>query len=180
MFDYTLWRVYTSDINLILAAIPIMLVVWSVIGAVFYRRMRVVGAALAVLAAALILYKTIISRGSSEAGIDLIPFSSFVRARTNPEMYREMLMNVLLFIPLGLSLPFVIGGGIAKRILLTVLAGFLLTVTVEAVQCFVSIGLAETDDVICNTLGALLGSLAYSLSMLWRRLFAKKTERENN
>ena len=166
--------IYVLDISTILITIPVLLLVWSVISAAFYNQMRIIGAVLAVIAVGAIVYVTIISRGESEAGVDLIPFSSFERAKIQPEMFRSMLMNVFLFVPLGLSLPYVFGGGTAKRILLTILIGFLLSATVEAIQYFGHLGMAETDDVICNTLGTAIGSCAYLLSLLWRKKKKKK------
>lgn len=168
-------NIYVANISTILIAIPVLLLVWSVIGAAFYKRMRIIGAVLAVIAVAGIIYITVIFRGRSEPGLDLIPFSSFARAKRQPEVYRSMLMNVFLFVPLGLSMPFVFGGGTAKRILLTIMIGCLLSVTVEAIQYFGHLGMAETDDVICNTLGTAIGSYAYLLSLLWRKLRSKRS-----
>ena len=167
------FQIYVANLTMILIIIPIMILVWSVIGAAFYKYMRVIGVIVAVLATAAILYVTVIARGESTAGVDLVPFSSFERAKIQPEMYRTMLMNVFLFVPLGLSLPFVFGGSTAKRILLSILIGFLLSVTVEAIQYFGTLGMAETDDVICNSLGTAIGSCAYPLSLLWRKLINK-------
>ena len=173
-------EIYVANISTILIIIPIILLVWSVIGAVFYKYMRIVGMIAAVLAAAAILYITVFARGESVAGADLVPFSSFQRAKIQPEMYRSMLMNVFLFVPLGLSLPFVLGDSSAKRILLTILIGFLLSAAVEAIQYFFKLGMAETDDVICNTLGVVLGSCAYPLSLLWRKLINTIKKRESS
>lgn len=170
-------RIYILDISTILIAIPILLLVWSVIGAAFYKYMRIIGAVLAVIAIGAILYATVISRGESSKGANFVPFSSFERAKLQPEMYRSMLMNLFLFVPLGLSLPFVFGGGTGKRILLTILVGLLLSITVEAIQYFAHLGMAETDDVICNTVGTAIGSCAYLLALLWRKLFNKTKER---
>ena len=167
--------IYVANITAILIAIPVLLLVWSALGAIFYKRMRIIGTVLAVIAVGAIIYVTVYSRGERSAEAYLIPFSSFERAKIQPEMYRTMLMNVFLFVPLGLSLPYVFGGSTAKRILLTILIGFLLCVTVEAIQYFGHLGLTETDDVICNTLGTAIGSCAYLLSLLWRKLFRKKT-----
>ena len=167
-------NIYASKISTILLTIPILLLVWSLIGAAFYKWMRIIGAVLAIVAVGAILYATVFSRSESGAGAYFVPFSSFERAKIQPEMYRSMLMNVFLFVPLGLSLPFVFGGGTMKRILLTILTGFLLSMTVEAIQYFGHLGMAETDDVICNTLGTAIGSCAYLLSLLWKRLFKKK------
>lgn len=170
-------RIYIMDISTILITIPILMLVWSVIGAAFYKYMRIIGTVLAVISIGAILYATVISRSESGAGADFIPFSSFERAKIQPEMYRSMLMNVFLFVPLGLSLPFVFGGGTGKRILLTILVGLVLSVTVEAIQYFAHLGMAETDDVICNTVGTAIGSCAYLLALLWRKLFNKTKER---
>lgn len=164
-------RIYILDISTILITIPILLLVWSVIGAAFYKYIRIIGAVMAVIAIGAILYITVLTRSESGAGADFIPFSSFERAKIQPEMYRSMLMNDFLFVPLGLSLPYVFSGSIAKRILLAILIGFLLSVTVEAIQYFAHLGMAETDDVICNTVGTAIGSCAYPLSLLWRKLF---------
>ena len=172
-------RIYILDISTILISIPILLLVWSVIGGMFYKYMRIIGAVMSVIAIGAILYITVFSRGESGAGADFIPFSSFERAKIQPEMYRSMLMNVFLFVPLGLSLPFVFSGGTGKRILLTILVGLFLSVTVEAIQYYARLGMAETDDIICNTVGTAIGSCAYLLALLWRNLFNKTKERRS-
>ncbi len=177
MLDRFLYDIYLSNLTTIMIAIPVLVVVWSVIGAVFYKRMRIVGAILTVLSVAVILYMTVFSRHDKDVVLDLIPFSSFQRAKEQPEMYRSMLMNVFLFVPLGLSLPFVFGGATGKRILLTILIGFLLSASVEAIQYFASLGMAETDDVIFNTLGTAIGSCTYLLSLLWRRFYTKRLDK---
>lgn len=59
--------------------------------------------------AAVIFYMTICARGEETAEAVLVPFQNFREAREQPELYRSMLMNVLLFFPIGLSLPFVLG-----------------------------------------------------------------------
>ena len=53
-----------------------------------------------------ILYWTIGKRNPAENGVSLIPFYSFVVAQTSSERYRSVVANVLLFIPVGLSMPF--------------------------------------------------------------------------
>ncbi len=176
MIDRLLHEVYVSAIPIILITMLVLLTAWSVFGAVFYKRMRAVGAAVAVLSAAVILYATVFSRSVAIHGYDLIPFSSFHRASQQPEMYRSMLMNVFLFMPLGLALPFVFKGSTVKRILLTIAIGFTLSVTVEVLQGILSLGMAETDDVICNTLGAAVGSCAYLLSILWSEFINRAKE----
>ena len=178
MLDGFFHAIYASNISTILIAIPIMILVWSVIGAAFYKYIRIIAAVMAVIAVTAILYITVLTRSESGAGADFFPFSSLERAKIQHEMYRSMLMNVFLFVPLGLSLPFVFGSGTGKRILLTILVGLLLSVTIEAIQYFGNLGMAETDDVICNTAGTAIGSCAYLLSVLWRKLFNKTKGKE--
>ena len=167
-------RIYVSNISTILIAIPILILVWSIIGAAFYKYMRIIGGVLAVIALGAILYATVLSRSGGSKEVYLIPFSTFERAKIQPEFYRSMLMNVFLFVPLGLSLPFVYRGTTGKRILITVLTGLLLSVAIEAIQYFAHLGMTEADDVICNTLGTAIGSCAYLIALLWRRINIRK------
>ena len=78
-------RIYVLDISTVLIAIPILLLVWSVIGAAFYKYMRIIGAVLAVIAIGAILYATVLSRSGSSKEVYLIPFSTFERAKSQPE-----------------------------------------------------------------------------------------------
>ena len=162
--------VYISDLSTILIAMPIIMIAWSVFGALFYQRMRIISSVLAICIIAVILYLTIFSRTSGTRACDWIPFSSFQKAQVQPEFYRSMLMNVFLFFPLGLVLPFVFKGSTVKRILLAILIGFALSALIEAFQFFFSLGQSEADDVICNTVGTAFGSCAYLLSLLWQKL----------
>ena len=79
-------------------------------------------------------------------------------------------LNVLLFVPFGLSLPFVVTPGKAGErrgkvwcFIVTIAIAVVLSVAIEAVQYRFALGRCETDDVLANTLGALLGACAYLL-----------------
>ena len=82
----------------------------------------------------------------------------------------EMAENVLLFLPLGLGLPFVWKKGNFWR---TVLAGFSCTFFIELVQPFISRE-GTLNDVVCNTLGTALG---YALYLGIRLVFPKFAEK---
>lgn len=180
MINELLHDIYVSNLAMIVIAIPIILVVWSIIGAIFSKYMRIICAVVAVASVFVILYATVFSRNEATIGAELLPLSSFERAQEQPEMYRSMLMNVFLFFPLGMSLIFVFSGRSVKRFLMTILIGFILSATVEAIQYFCSLGMAETDDVICNTLGTFIGSCAYPLSLFWKRILCRKIEKTND
>ena len=107
-----------------------------------------------------ILFATILTRTPGDYEAILTPFASLTAARIQPELYREMLMNVFLFFPLGLTLSNALPRKWHRwlRIILTTLVGCALSAGIEYAQYRYALGLAETDDVICNTLGAFIGS----------------------
>lgn len=116
--------------------------------------------ALVLLMTAAILYATLFSRAEGSTGLILTPFASLTAARVQPEIYREMLMNVFLFFPLGLTLSNALPRKWHRwlRIILTTFVGCALSAGIEYAQYRYALGLAETDDVICNTLGTFLGA----------------------
>lgn len=124
------------------------------------RRRVLLNTALACAAAFIILYATILTRSAGVSEAILTPFASLTAAQQQPELYREMLMNVFLFFPLGLTLSNALPRKWHRwgRIALTTLVGCALSAGIEYAQYRCALGLAETDDVICNTLGAFLGA----------------------
>ena len=114
------------------------------------------------LSAATILYATILTRSAGVPEAVLAPFASLTAARIQPELYRAMLMNVFLFFPLGLTLSNALPQKWHRwgRIILTTLIGCILSAGIEYAQYRCALGLAETDDVIGNTLGAFLGAVS--------------------
>ena len=139
------------------------------------RRRVLLNIALACVAAFIILYATILTRTPGVPEAILTPFASLTAARIQPEIYREMLMNVFLFFPLGLTLSNALPRKWHRwgRIALTTLIGCILSAGIEYAQYRCALGLAETDDVICNTLGAFIGST----SLLIARAIEKSRER---
>ena len=107
---------------------------------------------------------TIVSRREENMELILMPFHSFLEAKTQPEIYRSKLMNVFLFFPLGLTLPFAVSEKWNRKALLTIVFAFVISFAIEFLQFHYHLGRAETDDVICNTLGAAIGTISYQLS----------------
>ena len=152
--------IYSQSLIGVLVAMPLLLAVWGVLSArVAERQWRPGNLALLLMSAAVILYATLFSRAEG-GGLILTPFAALAAARVQPELYREMLMNVFLFFPLGLTLSNALPRRWNRwlRIGVTTLAGCLLSAGIEYAQYRFALGLAETDDVLCNTLGALLGA----------------------
>ena len=138
-----------------------LLLLWPVLcQRVGERRRVLLNTALACAAAFIILYATILTRTPGVPAVILTPFAALSAARQQPELYREMLMNIFLFFPLGLTLSNALPRKWHRwlRIILTTLVGCILSAGIEYAQYRYALGLAETDDVICNTLGAFIGS----------------------
>lgn len=87
--------------------------------------------------------------------INLIPF--YYDKETTFHL-KEIIENILIFIPLGLLLK--MKDLSSQKIFLL---GFLLSFTYEFLQYIFSIGAADITDIIANTIGAILGSLVYSI-----------------
>lgn len=153
-----------------------LLLLWPVLCQRVGERRRVLfNTALACAAAFIILYATILTRTPGNYEVILTPFAALAAARIQPEIYREMLMNVFLFFPLGLTLSNALPRKWHRwsRIILTSLVGCALSAGLEYAQYRCALGLAETDDVICNTLGAFIGST----SLLIAHAIEKSRER---
>ena len=140
-----------------------LLLLWPMLCQQVGERRRVLfNTALACAAAFIILYATILTRTPGSYELILTPFATFTAALQQPELYREMLMNVFLFFPLGLTLSNALPRKWHRwgRIALTTLIGCILSAEIEYAQYRYALGMAETDDVICNTLGAFLGAVS--------------------
>lgn len=98
------------------------------------------------------------------------PFRLFYEARIQKESYRSMLMNLLMFLPLGVSLPFALS---LKKplgtVLLSVAIGFLLSTLIEALQFIFQIGQGESADILCNTVGMIIGTVPYIIHSVYAK-----------
>lgn len=110
----------------------------------------------------LIFCSTVFFRTTSELRkYDIHPFWSYSR----PDLLVENIMNVVVFIPVGLLL------GIAFKQMTwwkALMIGCVISVTIEALQFFLMRGFSEVDDVMHNTLGCLLG---YGIMTILRIIF---------
>ena len=153
--------IYSRSFISVITFMALALAAWGALPArVGARRWRCGNLVLVLLITAAILYATLFSRAEGGTGLILAPFASLTAARIQPEIYREMLMNVFLFFPLGLTLSNALPRKWHRwgRIILTTLVGCALSAGIEYAQYRYTLGMAEVDDVICNTLGAFIGS----------------------
>lgn len=113
-----------------------------------------------------ILLRTVFLRSTLIDEVVLQPFITFVLAQQQPELYRSFFMNALLFVPLGISMPYCLSKKPYKRnIFITIGLACVLSAVIEFLQYYYHLGRCETDDVIANTLGAAIGTLSYLLYM---------------
>ena len=93
----------------------------------------------------------------AERGYNLMPFWSYWDYGKDSyflEMFGENILNVLLFVPIGFLAGCGLQGMTWKRVLL--LSGGL-SVFIELLQFILKKGFCETDDVIHNVLGCIIG-----------------------
>lgn len=120
---------------------------------------------------AVIIFGTVGKRtaGSNLSEPVLTPLFSYYTALHGgtKEIYRTNFMNVALFYPAGL-----LGCGLLpagwrgrRKILWTAAILAMVSIAIEFAQYRFALGLAETDDVIHNTLGALLGAVCCGASI---------------
>ena len=162
--------IYRQPLHRIVICMILLILLWGYLG---FRegcslRWRLGNLAVFACMVAAIFYVTVYTRGESASEAVLLPFQSFREAKIQPELYRSMLMNVFLFLPIGLSLPFVLGKG-RLSVFITVTAALSFSAGIEYLQYRYALGRCEVDDVIMNTLGASVGCLAYWLFRNWER-----------
>ena len=170
MHDY-----YTQPMYHVYLEAIAMYILWLI--AMFVLRdkaRRIISVIGLILSIVLILLFTVSGRKSGSYDISLIPFISFENAKTNTELYRSMFMNLLLFIPLGLCMPFALPKKVKIKGLLTIGAGMVLSIAIEAIQFFFSLGRCETDDVIMNTTGVIIGTSVYLFFFLVQTIKRKR------
>ncbi len=152
-----------------------------------FRRVKILAFVLYVL---IILYETLLFRDtlhdtrfrlsplwSYRASLSLYRdgqgFGLFIK---NGNLLRQILLNILLFVPFGCLLPFAfpklaqtkrppsrarIIGKLKAFPWIAVLIGTAFSMAIEFTQLFFQIGLFELDDIFNNTIGCFLGVLLY-------------------
>ena len=113
---------------------------------------RLFNFALVVFSLYALVYTTILRREGGANEVELQPFYTFVMAQEQVEYYRTFFMNALLFVPLGLSMPYVLSKKPRKwTVFVTIAFAAVLSVGIEYLQYRYHLGRCETDDVIANT-----------------------------
>lgn len=127
------------------------------------RLWKMLNAVMCLIALYLVLKYTVLNRVPSNNHQFMIfaPYSS--------EFYREMLMNVILFYPLGLTLTVLIGSW-------SIVVAFVLSFGIEVWQYVAGTGVAQGSDVLMNTLGCVVGAVPYFIRCVWRKIEKTKIQ----
>lgn len=163
---YFIYRIPMKIVPLIIVAV---IVLWAVIMRFnpqkYDKAAKIFSRIMLCVSVLGIVYITLIRNSTHSREVYLMPFHILSEAAGETDFYRSMLMNIFLFVPFGLFAPFSFSDKLKtnRKILLTVFAAVLLSVTVEFLQYIFFKGRSETDDVLCNAFGALIGSVSYVL-----------------
>ena len=119
----------------------------------FFSRKR--GSLLTFLA--IVFGSTVFTRTTAIRQCELKPFWSWcaVIRYHDRELLKENLLNCLLLVPMGLLLPIIFNHKV--RLNQALLAGFLVSASIELSQLIFKRGLFEWDDMIHNALGCVFG-----------------------
>ena len=112
----------------------------------------------------LVFASTVFTRVPAQRSYELVPFWSWQRvlACADMDILQENLLNILLFVPIGILLPLV---SEKLRLRQVCLIGLGISFLIELCQLVLCRGLFEWDDMIHNTLGCGAGFWI----MGWRR-----------
>lgn len=108
-----------------------------------------------------VLYLTIFMRiGSVYTSVLTTPFDDLITAieYRDPEMVQHMVLNVLLFVPFGYLIP-AMNPEKLKKCSFAFLGGIVCSTVIEGVQMIFSLGQSDIDDIIANSIGAVIGYL---------------------
>lgn len=120
-----------------------------------------------------VLSATMLNRtGETSSGLELTLFASYRQAWNgfSDSLWRNILLNIAMFIPLGFILPLL--SEKCKTFWVTYLAGFGFTLFIELTQLLTGKGICEADDMLNNTCGALIGFGLYTIFaafVQWRK-----------
>lgn len=161
-------RIYGLSISTTVILLIILVFLWKYLAGWYLRtglkqkRMAQLMLELAFLLwLAAVMHITVFSRSCGTTEIHWIPFYQIWEYLNGgpKELIRTLWMNILLFVPGGLLLEALWPKKWLRRgcIILTILILFVLSLGIEMIQYKYAIGCAEADDVLCNTLGTVLG-----------------------
>lgn len=161
---------YAVPLQQVLLLMILGFVTWILLGCFCVRKghkyrkiWESVNKGLCIFSGLAIIKMTLIGRTSGVRQLELWPFYTFTTVSYNNEAYRTLLMNIFLFFPLGLTLPWALPEekNVKQKMMICAMIGIGFSIVIEGSQFLFELGWAETDDVICNALGCMIGAASY-------------------
>lgn len=123
----------------------------------------------------IIIIVSLLNRSRNRTRIVILNPYDTLNAIWNGEIHviRQTFSNVILYIPFGIVLTIIL----EKQKKAAVYMGILLSVCIEVLQYLFARGYSESMDVICNTLGNLIG---ISIVCEWKIMFLKILKRRGS
>lgn len=128
------------------------------------RTNRIILAGAFFLYLVVVLGATMLSRAGFYGNTKIYPlFYSYKDAWTDFSLteWRNIILNILMFVPFGIFLPLLFK--IMQKFWKVYLAGLGLTLLIEILQLLLKRGIFEPDDILGNTVGAMIGYGVYCL-----------------
>jgi glycopeptide antibiotics resistance protein len=152
------------------------MILWLTLAKILHNRkeLKLINMIALSVSVIIILCATIFFRHFGERAINLMPFKYFIENNFGDEECRITLFNIILFIPLGLFIPFLLSDKIKNKFWTTVFIAFVFSLAIECLQYIFALGVAETDDLICNVFGAMIGTIPYFIIKLINKIKASR------
>ena len=121
-------------------------------------------------------YVTLFSRSEGHSRAILLRFDSIHDAvqQKSLEPLRHVFLNAIMFIPIGILLPPINDEKLDSFMFVGAL-GLSLSTAIEATQMLLRIGQCDVEDIVANTVGAVLGLIFYKL---YKSFFRREEEEE--
>lgn len=116
-----------------------------------------------------LVWTTINSRDCWTRKIDIVPFSNLIKLNNIHGIVKGYILNAILFVPLGMTAPFIINNYVKRPVLETILYGFIISLIIEITQYIFAVGYSEMEDLIMNTAGTAIGTISYLIANYERK-----------
>ena len=151
----------------LLVGLAVVLLAWYLLA--HREEMNRTGVILYLLWLGIVLYLTLFSRVGSDSQTRALmtPFHGLSQAiaQRSFEPLNHALLNILLFVPFGLLIPRV--NPRLSRAGLVLLSGIVTSTLIEGLQFILRLGYCDIDDIIANSLGAIVG---YGICCIFRKI----------
>ncbi|AKE42207.1 Glycopeptide antibiotics resistance protein [Corynebacterium kutscheri] len=97
----------------------------------------------------------------NQRSIDLVLFDGWQRTALWYGAWMDSLGNIMLFLPFGFLMMGLLQQRFRYPVLLASLAGFLASLSIEIAQYVFAVGFTDIDDLFFNTIGSVLGAVAF-------------------